>query len=88
MKINQRCLDMLFNCNFEQKVVTPTRGDNILDIFMTNRPSLVSQCISQPGLGDHDIVKIKSSVKPRRVVKPPRKILPNWKLFEIHDSPD
>ena len=34
----------------------PTRGQNLLDIFCCNMPSLVKACISIPGISDHSIV--------------------------------
>jgi len=54
-------LDLLNNYGFMQGVKSGTRGDNILDIFCTNRPSLLSSCYPIPGISDHDAVYIKSS---------------------------
>ena len=34
----------------------PTRGQNILDLFCCNKPSLVKACISIPDICDHSIV--------------------------------
>ena len=31
----------------------PTRGDNVLDLFITNKPSITKSCISVPGMSDH-----------------------------------
>ena len=44
--------------------------NNSLDIFASNRPSLIAHCSRLPGLSDHDIVMVESSVtpKPRRPV--------------------
>lgn len=44
--------------NLEQIVSFPTRKDHVLDLFMTNRPSLVNRCEPLPGIVDHDIVYI------------------------------
>ena len=55
-------LDMLQDCNLQQMVTFPTRCDNILDLFITNRPALVSRCCPLPGIGDHDIVLVDSSL--------------------------
>ena len=38
----------------------PTRGLNTLDIFMTNRPSLVESCEAIEGISDHEVVLTKS----------------------------
>ena len=44
----------------------PTRLGATLDLFMTNRPSLVDKCRPAPGVGDHDIVYVTSSASVRR----------------------
>ena len=51
--INQSFIDMTSNIGLEQQVNFPTRGEAILDLFLTNRPSLVEKCASLPSLGDH-----------------------------------
>jgi len=38
----------------------PTRGLNILDIFLTNRPSLIISCKTIDGISDHEAVLVKS----------------------------
>ena len=47
---------------FSQAVNFPTRGKNILDIFITNRPSLLQSCYPIAGISDHEAVYIESSV--------------------------
>ena len=64
--INKSILDMIQDLGAEQMVDFPTRKDNILDIFVTNRPSLVNKCSPIPGLGDHDIVLIDANIVPDR----------------------
>ena len=64
--INKSILDMIQDLGAEQMVDFPTRKDNILDIFVTNRPSLVNKCNPIPGLGDHDIVLIDANIVPTR----------------------
>jgi len=56
--INQRALDMTHDCGFAQTVNFPTRNDNILDLFFTNRPTLVQKCYSDPGISNHEIVMV------------------------------
>lgn len=41
----------------------PTRQNSWLDIFLTNRPTLVDNFSSLPEIGDHDIVLVVSSVE-------------------------
>lgn len=53
-------LDLIHDSNLEQIPVVsfPTRKDHVLDLFMTNRPSLVNRCEPLPGIVDRDIVYI------------------------------
>ena len=53
---------LLLTTHTEQIVTSPTRQNNILDIFITNRPSLTSQCHTIPGLGDHHAISIHSLI--------------------------
>ena len=64
-------LNTFFNAGLTQMVDFPTRNKNTLDIFATNRPTLVNKCIPLPGISDHDIVYIESSLK--AVYTPPAK---------------
>ena len=43
-------------------ISTSTRGTNILDIFITDRSSLVESCDTANGIGDHKAVFVKSLV--------------------------
>ena len=63
--INQIFLDTLKDIAYQQIVDFPTRLGNILDIFATNRPSLIGKCSSLPGLSDHDIVMIDTNIIPQ-----------------------
>ena len=47
---------MMHDCGFAQIVNFPTRNDNILDLLFTNRPTLVQECYSTPGISDHKII--------------------------------
>ena len=44
-------------------VNSPTRGSNILDVFMTNRPSLIESCTVIDGISDHEAVLTKSLIQ-------------------------
>ena len=48
-------------------MTSPTRGQNILDLFLTTNPTLVDNVSITPGLSDHDIVLIQVNVKPGAV---------------------
>ena len=80
--INQCTLDMVNECHLKQIVNEPTRGENILDVFMTNRPSLVNKCVTIPGLGDHDAVHIQTDTRAKRV-KPVRRKILLWNKADI-----
>ena len=41
-QVNNRFLYSIQNCGLEQKVTFPTRKESTLDLFLTNRPSLIN----------------------------------------------
>ena len=43
-------------------VTFPTRGNNTLDIFATNRPNLINICTPIPGISDHDAIYVESLI--------------------------
>ena len=43
-------------------VDSPTRGNSILDLFATNRPGLIHKVKVNPGLSDHEVITIESSL--------------------------
>ncbi len=64
--INESFLQVLDRTGLEQMIDFPTRGDNILDVIITNRPSLISKCSGLPGLSDHDVVYMDVNVRVER----------------------
>ena len=77
-QINNRFLNSIQNCSLEQKVTLPTRKKSTLDLFLTNHLYLVNKGTTLPGIGDHDIVYIESSVTPKRS-KPVKRKIYLWK---------
>ncbi len=65
-------MDRIQNFNLQQMVTTPTRQENILDLFLTNTPSLVQNTETLPSLGtsDHDIVFHELHIKIGRPFQP------------------
>ena len=57
-----------------EQVTFPTCLGNTLDIFITNRPTLMSKCTSIPGLNDLDIVLTDTNIIPLRQ-KPPKRLV-------------
>ena len=85
---NKDFMERKQNFNLQQMVNTPTRQENILDLFLTNTPSLVQNTETLPSLGtsDHDIVyhelhiKIGRPFQPKRPIKVYRRS--NWEDFK------
>ena len=57
-----------------QMVSKPTRGDNILDLFLTSNHTLVNKVEILPGISDHEISISNISVKPKMSRKKPRSV--------------
>ena len=75
--LNDMLVDFL-NCNgFVQSVDSPARNQSILDIFCTNRPSLVSCCQILPGISDHEAVLVKTSTVLKHT-KPTKRKIYQW----------
>ena len=62
----------------------PTRLSNTLDLFLSNRPTLINRIEPMPGVSDHDIVYVNSCLKPERKKPPKRKIL-LWKKADMDE---
>ena len=52
-EINEVFLESLDVINAEQIINFPTRGDNTLDLLLTNRVSLLNKCCDIPGFRDN-----------------------------------
>ena len=78
LRINNDFISCINDSGLEQMVNFPTRGDNILDIFLSNRPSLVNRIQCLPGFSDHDMVLIDSDVVAKRN-KPVKREIRLWK---------
>ena len=65
-------MEIIHNFYLQQMVTTPTRQENILDIFLTNTPSLFQNTETLPSLGtsDHDIVFHELHIKIGRPFQP------------------
>ena len=63
MEINNVTLDLVFDCGFSQTVELPTQGSNLLDLLLTNRPTLIYQSVLVPGISDHDIILTMFQIK-------------------------
>ena len=74
--IYESFLENIVNYNLEQMVKIPTRGKNILDLFLTNIPSMVHNIQTLPSLGssDHDIVFHELKINRGRPIQAKRTI--------------
>ena len=68
-------IDCIQECGFSQVINFPTRISNILDIFFTNRPSLIRKCHPLPGISDHEILYLELSIEVQLTIMSKRKIL-------------
>ena len=80
--ISSTFIDKTRDLGLTQVVHKPTRNNKILDIFLTNRPSLITKCTTLPGLSDHDIVITESKIKACKVFQMPRAVT-IWKKANI-----
>ena len=71
----RECLEAFNDCLLEQKVTLPTRGQNILVLFLSSNPILIDKTTILPGLSDHDIVLAEVNVKAKINKQVPRDIL-------------
>ena len=73
LAINQVLLKMSADCYFAQLVNFATRDENTLDLFFTNRPMLINNCLQVPGISDHEIVLTSLLTKIPKLHQPHRK---------------
>ena len=80
---HEKLLDICNNHSLEQMQLKPSRGGNILDLVLTNRPSLVNTVSLLPGIADHDTICTDTMIKPNYTRPIRRKIYSfqkaNWK---------
>ena len=73
--VSRRFIEIIQDHSLEQLVTEPTRGRNILDLFLTTHPTLVNKVTMTPGISDHDGIPMTDlSTKPKTNRPPPRKI--------------
>ena len=61
--MKEKLVTVLAEAGLTQMQRDPTRGQNLLDLFCCNKPSLVKSCISIPGISDHSIVLADCNLK-------------------------
>ncbi|XP_069106616.1 uncharacterized protein [Argopecten irradians] len=75
-KLHQQLLDIIDDNSLTQMTTNTTRGDHILDLTLTNRPSIVNKTETSPPIGkaDHDIIFTEIDVRLKKIRKQPRDI--------------
>ena len=71
---HEKLLDVISDHHLTQMQREPTRLDNILDLYCTNKPGLVKYYTTIPGLSDHEAIIVDSDLKPEYTKKTPRKV--------------
>ena len=61
----------------------PTKGPNIIDIFITNRPCLVEECNTIGGISDHEAVLVTSAVI-AQLLHPPKRFIYLWGQADLN----
>ena len=62
---HQELLSLINEHGLEQMQKQPTRINNILDLYLTNHPSLVKSSDTIPGISDHHMIIVDSDLKPK-----------------------
>jgi hypothetical protein len=63
--VNESFMNLAYDLGLEQTVDFNTRGNNILDLFLSNRPSLIQRSELLPGISDHECILTISDIKAR-----------------------
>ena len=79
---NETFLTLESDLGLHQVIDAPTREDNILDLFFTNRPTLVNRSTVIPGISDHHAVYIDSHITMSRK-KPVKRTIFMWGKADI-----
>ncbi|KAK3096098.1 hypothetical protein FSP39_023212 [Pinctada imbricata] len=82
--INNLFLTLTADCGLHQMVDFTTRNNNTLDLFFTNRPSLINRIKPMPGISDHEAIFIDSDVQVK-LQRPTRRKIYLWKKANMTD---
>ena len=82
ISISQDFIDLFRDIGCQQVIDFPTRQSNTLDLFANNRTSLVSKCLGLPGLSDHDVILIDTTITAQKR-RPVRRLIHIWSKADI-----
>ena len=71
---HERLLEVLSDHHLTQMQQEPTRNNDILDLFCTNKPGLVRYTQTIPGFSDHDFIVVDCDLRPQFIKNMPRKV--------------
>ncbi|CAC5407482.1 unnamed protein product [Mytilus coruscus] len=74
VKHHQELLELIEEFGMEQLQLKASRENNILDLFLTNHPSLVKSCNTLPGISDHNMIVLDTDLKLQYNKPKPREI--------------
>jgi hypothetical protein len=60
--LSRQLLTIAANMGLAQTQEEPTRGDNTLDLYFTNRPGLIKNSQTVPGIGDHSMCVVDTDL--------------------------
>ena len=63
-ELTRKFVNCLGDYGLAQLVKEPTRGNNVLDLFITNIESLITKTHVIPGISDHDAVFVEGNISP------------------------
>ena len=88
--LHQRFVDTLHDHGLTQIIQDPTRGNNTLDLIITNRPRQINRTEIIPGISDHHAVYTELEAKPCRRKQNPRDVSlynkADWNSLKQHAS--
>ena len=83
--LHNNFLDMIDEHHLSQVIKDPTRGENTLDLFLTNNETFVTNNQTLPGISDHSAILVESRIRADRVQQSPRRI-PMWNKMKAEDT--
>ncbi|XP_071150348.1 uncharacterized protein [Mytilus edulis] len=73
LEVNETILNITNEHNLEQQNITPTRGNNILDLVFTTNNNLIESISVESGISHHEAVIVDIKTKVKLTKKKPRK---------------
>ena len=69
--LHNNFLDMIDEHHLSQVIKDPTRGENTLDLFLTNNETFVTNNQTLPGISDHSAILVESRIRADKVQQSP-----------------